>query len=172
MPPRLRLCHITLITSPNTTRCLRFSTAPVLGRQTKLRHDFFEWLNGPGAVFKQLPRSRNTNYLSAYDVMTGAPKESLRWMNYPFPLNPAFPSSPVVSDELANEVYFRVIEGGKSVRMVSAELNVSLQRVAAIVRLKTIEERWLKEVRSLHSTPPLACPSKHLHDEPTNKKID
>lgn len=156
MPPRLRhppSWYITLTTSPNKTRCLRFSTAPSLGRQTKLRHDFFEWLNGPGAVFKQSPRSRSTNYLSAYDVMTGAPKENLRWMNFPFPLNPAFPSSPVVSDELANEVYYRVVEGGKSVRMVSAELNVSLQRVAAIVRLKTIEDRWLKEVCSICSIP-------------------
>lgn len=65
----------------------------------------------------------------------------------PFPLNPAFPSTAVASNELAEEVYKRVVEGGKSVRMVSAELNVSLQRVAAIVRLKTIERRWEKEVR-------------------------
>lgn len=64
----------------------------------------------------------------------------------PFPLNYAYPSTPVVSDELASEVYLRVVESGKSVRMVSAELNISLDRVAAIVRLKTIEKRWEKEV--------------------------
>lgn len=50
---------------------------------------------------------------------------------------------------MANEVYYRVVEAGKSVRMVSAELNVSLQRVAAIVRLKTIEKRWEKDVSFL-----------------------
>lgn len=179
MPPRL-LRHppswYTLLTTSSNTSYLRFSTASSLSRQTKLRHDFFEWLDGPGAVFKQPQPSRSTNYLSAYDVMTGEPKENQRWINYPFPLNQAFPSSPVVSDELANEVYYRIVEGGKSVRMVSAELNVSLQRVAAIVRLKTIEERWIKEVRSSYSIPtqvPFSQydPSKDLHDEPTKNRL-
>lgn len=101
--------------------------------------------------------------------MTGEPKDGQRWVNYPFPLNPAFPSPPVVSDGLANEVYSRVVQGGKSVRMVSAELNVSLQRVAAIVRLKTIEERWMNEVCSSYSTPH-SMSTRDLYDEPTRKK--
>lgn len=130
-------------------RCALLSTTPA-NALTKLRRDFFEWLNGPGAVFTQLPHPGKTNYLGAYDVKTGEPKEdrSGRSAQLPFPLNSAFPSTPVVSDELANEVYYRVVEAGKSVRMVSAELNVSLQRVAAIVRLKTIEARWENDVSS------------------------
>ncbi|KAF8457536.1 eukaryotic mitochondrial regulator protein-domain-containing protein [Terfezia claveryi] len=159
MPPRIRIpsCpSVTFLTfNPSTSsgalvptraRCAFLSTTPAQAKaQTKLRRDFFEWLNGPGAVFTQLPHAGKTNYLGAYDVKTGEPREGGRSAQLPFPMNSVFPSTPVVSDELANEVYSRVVEGGKSVRMVSAELNVSLQRVAAIVRLKTIEKRWEKE---------------------------
>ncbi|KAF8429113.1 eukaryotic mitochondrial regulator protein-domain-containing protein [Tirmania nivea] len=165
MLPRIRnpsSSSLKLLTStPSTTSCsplptqargafLSTTSAPAKA-QTKLRRDFFEWLSGPGAVFIQPPHEGKTNYLGGYDVKTGAPKDDRggRGAQLPFPLNPVFPSTPVVSDELANEVYYRVVEAGKSVRMVSAELNVSLQRVAAIVRLKTIEKRWEKDARPI-----------------------
>lgn len=162
MPPRIQtLTPLTTpkpstsssyVSAPTVSRCAFLSTTPAPAKaQTKLRRDLFEWLNGPGAVFKQPARPNNTNYLGGYDVKTGEAKEGGRSSTLPFPLNPAFPSTPVVSDALANEVYKRVVEGGKSVRMVSAELNITLQRVAAIVRLKTIEKRWEREVRAFIS---------------------
>ncbi|KAI5796252.1 eukaryotic mitochondrial regulator protein-domain-containing protein [Peziza echinospora] len=124
--------------------CAPFSTtsAPAV---TKLRREFFEWLDGAGNVFKQPPRQGQTNYLGGYDLKTGEPRDSARTSKIPFPLNPVFVATPVVSDELATEVYRRVVEGGKSVRAVSAELNVTLERVAAIVRLKAIEKKWVSE---------------------------
>jgi len=108
--------------------------------------------------------------------MTGEPKDG-RATVLPFPLNPIFPSTPVVSDALAEEVYYRVVTAGKTVRMVSAELNVSLQRVAAIVRLKTIEKQWQKEgkrtlpflTKAVHSMLPVtALSSPTVFHEPIN----
>lgn len=83
-------------------------------------------------------------------MKTGEPKDNVgRGSKVPFPLNPVYVSTPVVSDELANEVFRRVTEVGKSVRVVSAELGVTMERVAAIVRLKTIERNWEKQVSLL-----------------------
>ncbi|KAF8475907.1 eukaryotic mitochondrial regulator protein-domain-containing protein [Kalaharituber pfeilii] len=155
MPPRLRRPSPSCKVSTTSSQCsvtaparCAFSTSSTLARkQTKMRREFFEWLNGPGAVF-QKPPPGNHNYLTDYDTTTGKPKEIPRRPT-PFPLNPFFVSTPVLSDELANEVYRRAIQVGKSVRMVSAELNISLERVAAIVRLKTIEKRWEEEGKPL-----------------------
>jgi hypothetical protein len=65
----------------------------------------------------------------------------------PFPQNKHFVSEAVLSDELKEEIWRRVTQDGKSVKLVSAELNVEISRVAAVVRLLTIEKNWEKEVR-------------------------
>ena len=147
--------------------CVPFSTssAPAV---TKLRREFFEWLDGPGNVFKQPPRQGQTNYLGGYDLKTGEARDSARTSKIPFPLNPVFVATPVVSDELAIEVYRRVVEGGKSVRAVSAELNVTLERVAAIVRLKAIEKKWVSEVNTIFLQFPysfVTSYAEHLYDD-------
>ncbi|KAL8671317.1 MAG: hypothetical protein Q9168_004178 [Polycauliona sp. 1 TL-2023] len=67
----------------------------------------------------------------------------------PFPLNRQFRSQPVLSEELRDEIYRRIKEEQKSVRTVSAELGVEMQRVGAVFRLKTIENQWVEEGRSL-----------------------
>jgi hypothetical protein len=64
----------------------------------------------------------------------------------PFPLNSDFVSQSVLSEELREEIYNRVVNGGKSVKIVSAELGVDMNRVGAVVRLKTIEKDWVKKV--------------------------
>lgn len=64
----------------------------------------------------------------------------------PFPLNKFFRSQPVLSDELKNEIYKRVITQGSTVREVSMTLHVEMSRVAAVIRLKTIEQDWAREV--------------------------
>ena len=64
----------------------------------------------------------------------------------PFPLNRQFRSQAVLSEELRDEIWRRVVEKGQSVRVVSAELGVEMSRVGAVVRLKTIENEWVKQV--------------------------
>jgi hypothetical protein len=70
----------------------------------------------------------------------------------PFPLNPFFRSEPVLSEELRQEIYRRVVDRSQSVREVSIALNVEMARVGAVVRLMTIEKDWVKKV-----SPSSAC---------------
>jgi hypothetical protein len=74
----------------------------------------------------------------------------------PFPLNRTFISQPVLSDELREEIWLRVMEGGKTVREVSAELGVEMRRVGAVVRLKEVEKEWerLVSLSSVHNSHP------------------
>ncbi|KAL7271135.1 3'-phosphoadenosine 5'-phosphosulfate sulfotransferase [Rhizina undulata] len=156
MPPRIRQLPSTAVLltggAPQSL-CLnahrQFSTTTPLPI-TKLRRDFFAWLEGPGAVFKS-PVYNDTNYLTSYDLRTGERRvrDDGKISNTPFPLNPRFKSEPVLSEELSEEVYRRVAEQKKSVRTVSAELSISLERVAAVVRLKTIEKKWKEENKPL-----------------------
>jgi len=69
------------------------------------------------------------------------PPETARDMAV-FPLNRAFISQPVLSERLRNEIWFRIMKDGKSVREVSAELGVEMSRVGAVVRLKEVEKEW------------------------------
>jgi len=69
------------------------------------------------------------------------PKETNRDL-MPFPSNNKFVSQAVLSDELREEVWERVMRLGRSVRQVSAELGIDMARVGAVVRLKEIEKEW------------------------------
>ncbi|TVY35602.1 37S ribosomal protein S35, mitochondrial [Lachnellula subtilissima] len=71
----------------------------------------------------------------------GLPPESTR-DRMPFPLNKAFVSQAVLSDELREQIWSRVMREGQSVREVSAKLRVEMSRVGAVVRLKEIEKEW------------------------------
>ena len=73
------------------------------------------------------------------------PPETTRDLT-PFPLNRSFISQPVLGDELREEIWKRVMQDGKSVREVSAELAVEMSRVGAVVRLKEIEKDWEQNV--------------------------
>lgn len=75
------------------------------------------------------------------------PSETTRDLQ-PFPLNRNFVSQPVLSDELREEIWKRIMKDGKSVREVSAELAVEMSRVGAVVRLKEIEKEWEQTVSS------------------------
>lgn len=131
----------------------------------------FSWLNGPGAVFRQ-PRPGSTNYLGSYDregrlktvakrsgqsseddLDESSDREStvgrLEMHRRPFPTNPGFISLPVLADDFREEIYQRVMMQRKTIRDVSADLNVDMNRVAAVVRLKEVEKRWVEEVGAL-----------------------
>ncbi|KAH6674917.1 eukaryotic mitochondrial regulator protein-domain-containing protein [Halenospora varia] len=60
----------------------------------------------------------------------------------PFPLNRAFVSQPVLSEEMREEIWSRIMTQGKTVREVSIELSVEMSRVGAVVRLKELEKSW------------------------------
>jgi len=69
----------------------------------------------------------------------------------PFPLNRDFRSQSVLSEDLRNAIYDKVVKDGMSVRVVSAELGVSMERVGAVVRLKQLEHDWVQQVRTFLS---------------------
>lgn len=64
----------------------------------------------------------------------------------PFPLNPDFKSEAILSEELRLEIWKRVQVYDQSVRQVSADLNVEMRRVGAVVRLVEVEKRMRAEV--------------------------
>ena len=78
----------------------------------------------------------------------------------PFPLNPQFVSEPILSEQLSNEIYRRVVEQKKSVRSVSVEMRVDMRRVGAVVRLKQLEKRMKNEV-CYFSLLPFTFPPRH-----------
>lgn len=64
----------------------------------------------------------------------------------PFPGNRHFTSQPILSEELREDIWKRIMQDGQSVREVSATLKVEMRRVGAVVRLKEIEKEWLRIV--------------------------
>jgi hypothetical protein len=64
----------------------------------------------------------------------------------PFPLSRSFISQPVLSEEFRDEIWFRIMKQGKSVREVSASMGVEMSRVGAVVRLKEVELEWKRIV--------------------------
>ena len=73
------------------------------------------------------------------------PKESAEDL-MPFPMNRQFRSQAVLSEEMKDAIYERVMVKGNSVRNVSAALGVEMNRVAAVVRLKAVEKEWEEQV--------------------------
>lgn len=65
----------------------------------------------------------------------------------PFPMNRQFRSQPVLSEELKDEIWKRIMVEGQSVKVVSASLQVEMRRVGAVIRLKAVENQWVEQVR-------------------------
>jgi hypothetical protein len=87
------------------------------------------------------PKASSKNNVDGKDI----PRESADDM-IPFPLNKEFRSQPVLSEELKDEIFRRITQEGKSVKVVSAELGVEISRVGAVVRLKSVEQNWVEKV--------------------------
>lgn len=75
----------------------------------------------------------------------------------PFPLNRHFVSQPVLSEQLRDAIYKRVVRNGEKIVSVSSSLGVSMERVAAVVRLKEVEKKWVNEVRIYAASTLLEC---------------
>jgi len=73
------------------------------------------------------------------------PKESVSDLR-PFPLNFAFRSQSVLSEPLRQAIYKAVAEDGHSVATTSVLYGVDMRRVAAVVRLQTVEKEWTAQV--------------------------
>lgn len=74
-----------------------------------------------------------------------------------------FISEPVLSEELRNEVYFRVKEQKKSPRAVSVELGIDMNRIAAVVRLVELERRQRDKVKFLLNPFPFFPSNSTIH---------
>lgn len=64
----------------------------------------------------------------------------------PFPLNRHFYSQPVLSEELREKIYDEVVVRNTPISVVSSSYKVTMERAAAVVRLKTIEKQWEAQV--------------------------
>jgi hypothetical protein len=82
----------------------------------------------------------------------------------PFQQNNTFFSMPVLSEGLKEHIYTYVTLDGHSIKKTSEHFGVSIDRVAAVVRMKQIERNWVKEVSYFSFFPP------SFHDE--HKQID
>lgn len=89
------------------------------------------------------------------------PKETVQDLQ-PFKLNTNYYSESVLSEDLKNEILRRIVEDKQTVRQVSQELSVEMSRIGAVVRLKTVEQDWVKEVSCLLFH---LLPSKHPTSE-------
>ncbi|EMC93745.1 hypothetical protein BAUCODRAFT_75161 [Baudoinia panamericana UAMH 10762] len=82
------------------------------------------------------------------DARGGIPKERRSDMR-PYPLNDQFSSQAVLSEELREELYTQVAVYKHDISSVAASFSVDIRRVAAVVRLKTIEKQWVAEGKRL-----------------------
>jgi len=104
-------------------------------------------------------KGKDEEGLSAVPGEEGAEDDSKNYINgkaipretaddlMPFPLNKEFRSQPVLSEALKDEIFRRVTVERKSVKVVSAEMGLEMSRVAAVVRLKSVEQEWTRTVR-------------------------
>ncbi|KAG9805440.1 hypothetical protein KCU63_g23302, partial [Aureobasidium melanogenum] len=67
----------------------------------------------------------------------------------PYPLNNDFRSQSVLSEDLREEIYKKIVDEKVDLSTVSALYGVDMRRVAAVVRLKTIERNWVAEGKKL-----------------------
>jgi hypothetical protein len=67
---------------------------------------------------------------------------------HPYPLNQNFKSQPVLSEEFREELYRQIVVKKMDLQGVSAAYGVDMRRVAAVVRLKTVEKQWIEDVSS------------------------
>ena len=88
---------------------------------------------------------------------------------HPYPLNRNFRSQAVLSEEFREELYRQIVVKGMDLQGVSAAYGVDMRRVAAVVRLKTVEKQWIEEVSLI--TPPSTSPCCFYDDYNLNRLV-
>lgn len=118
------------------------------GRISKeeLLKEYKEFKRKYGSAFRNVQQPTYLNMVVGGDRQQGkTPRDR------PFNMNPFFKSKPILGDSVREEIYKRVVNQGKSVRLVSSELGVTMERVAAVVRMMTIQKKWEEQVSDLLS---------------------
>jgi hypothetical protein len=95
------------------------------------------WLSDAGSRFKR-PTGYPT-YLRFPGIIKDPPKDR------PFPDNPSYQSQPVLSEN-AKERIWQEVKSGQPIKVVSAKYRVDVRRVAAVVRLREVQENMATEV--------------------------
>ncbi|KAL8291080.1 hypothetical protein RB597_005561 [Gaeumannomyces tritici] len=130
--------------SPRRQQQQSRSFSATAAAETRLRRFFWHWIKRHKHVLRE-SQGQHDQPEPAY-IPPGFGRQNKR---LPFPLNPQFQSHPVLSEELRNDIWKRVMIQGEPMLSVSAELGVDVRRVAAVVRLKEVEEDWLKKNKPL-----------------------
>ncbi|KAK3676936.1 hypothetical protein LTR78_003141 [Recurvomyces mirabilis] len=97
---------------------------------------------------RKIARATREAEVDDMDEREGRPRERLTDLR-PYPLNHGFRSQPVLSEDLREMLYIQTVEQGHDLSSVAATFGVDLRRVAAVVRLKTIEKQWQAEGKPL-----------------------
>jgi len=105
-----------------------------LQKRNRIRH----WLQKQGPGFKWA----GAKDVRPFRFLPNAQKNE----DQPFPLNPEFRAQPVLSEDAREDIWSRFFEKQEGIKAISVALNVDQRRVAAVVRMKEVEKRWLAEV--------------------------
>lgn len=101
------------------------------------QRDFHKWLNSVKEQLRNPPAEGNKpSYLGG--VKSSSDSARMR----PFPANDKFVSQPVLSEEAREKIWQSVMVTGLPLKAVSAQFGVDMRRVAAVIRLKAIENEW------------------------------
>ncbi|KAM0280166.1 hypothetical protein ACHAQH_004238 [Verticillium albo-atrum] len=112
-----------------------FSTTSQCQKTSQLRNQMYLWMEKNGRLFKESP--------------TTGPKYLGPAVDQPFPLNPLFRSPRILDESMREEIFRRVTQQKLSLKAVSADLGVDVRRVAAVVRMKTLEKQWESQGKQL-----------------------
>ena len=94
-------------------------------------------------------RERKREERKEMEERGGVPRERQSDMR-PYPLNQQFRSQAVLSEDLRDKIYELIVDDGMDIKSVSSIYNVDIRRVAAVVRLKSLEKQWVDEVSRQH----------------------
>lgn len=124
----------------------------------------------PNASDEEKQKRRDAKEAKAAEDSKNLPRERASDLR-PYPLNNEFRSQSVLSEELREELYKKIVDEKVDIATVSALYGVDMRRVAAVVRLKTIEKNWVSQVCLCYLFSLLTQPSCIFYDE-TYKKFD
>ena len=96
---------------------------------------FREWVKADGEQYRYPPPQKGPHWIA----------------NTPFPLNPAFRPPPPVHQSVRDDMWRLHTEAPAqwTVRSLAEKFRVSLAKAEAILRLKALEEEYVREVRML-----------------------
>lgn len=104
-----------------------------------------EGLSQDAIKLRAAEREKKRDERREMEARGGVPRERQADMR-PYPLNQQFRSQAVLSEELRDRLYELIVDDGMDIKAVSATYNVDIRRVAAVVRLKSLEKQWVAEV--------------------------